>query len=149
MDVKHKHVFAKLKITGMRDSIMVDVGGIAKTMQALTIHMHEAQMNMKGPIQITLSPYPLVQGEDAKPDFSGTMGIDPSMIIPESELPDDMKEQLARARKEQEDPLLIEYRSLSITSVREATTPERIGELKAHMNQHYKGTEHWDGIHKF
>lgn len=149
MDVRTKHVFARVKVSGVSESQLIDTGGIAKTMQAITMYLHELSSNMKGPITITLSPFPLATTDNAKPDLSATHGIDPSMIIPEEDLPDDMKEQLAKARIAQQDPMLVEYRALSITSVREAATPERIGELKAHMNQNYRDTEHWDGIHKF
>lgn len=148
MDIQSKHCYGRLTWAN-GDIELFESGGIQLTLRDVMVEMKKANRKMQT-IIIELSPTPFpAQKLDDSVRFASTWGIDPSMIVKEEDLPESLKDMAALAAEVADDPTLAEYRSMMITSIREATMPERQVQLKRYVEQKYTGTPHWDGVHRW
>lgn len=149
MDVKHTRAYGRVTFPDGSFEL-IEVGGIILTLNQIGRLLHESRRAFNGTVVIELGkqPFPAVKADD-EIRFASTHGFDPATIMKEEDLPESMKESLALAREVEDDDMLREYRSMTIPSIRNATTPERQAELKRYVESTYKDTPHWDGSHKW
>lgn len=160
MDIKHRTAYARVKIIGVADPILLNDGVSLARLLGVEIPMalhHAPSRYNKIQIEIDFNPINLNQTSQER-DFDEFIGaVDLSQVEIESDMQSSDRDtssiiwHLSPLNPESEsyDPLYAEYIRCYIPQHRETKTPADLATLRKHVESRYADTRWWNGSHRF
>lgn len=152
MDTKHRTAYARVKITGVAEPIVLNEG---KSLMMLLIEIQQQLRNAK----------PVYQAIDIRIEFTPMSehltsqeigyrevfaGLDMALIQFDDDTDTNLWDTHPRNPESPNyDPLFDEYLRCKVASHRATKTPEDLGQLRRHMDTNYKDSQWWDRSHTF
>jgi hypothetical protein len=154
MDIKHRTAYARLKVQGVAQEILVNGGmSIAMLMRELTMTIADAPNRYDGlTIEIDFKPF----GETRTSQETAFKEMFAGLDLSDVELVSEDDPAIARWQRSPQNPespefdaLYREYIMCGSSNHRAAKTPEDLNLLRRHVERAYAGTEWWDGSHRW